>query len=134
MFENLDTSASALTAQRTRMNAIAANVAGMNVTHDADGKPNPYRRKFAIMAEGHPNDPDAPGVHIVSVEQDQSPFRKVLDWSHPDHDKDGYVKMPNIDLAIEMVDMMEASRAYEANISAMEVSKSMMNATLRLLA
>lgn len=134
MFETLDISASALAAQRTRMNTIANNVANINVTRDAQGRINPYRRKFAVFASGRPEDASRPGVRVTGIEQDMAPFRKVLDRNHPDRDADGYVNYPNVDMAVEMVNMMEASRAYEANITAMEVTKSMINASLRLMA
>ncbi len=134
MFDSLDISSSALLAQRVRMDTIAGNIANMNTTHDANGKPNPYRRRFAVFAPGRSDNPGAPGVRVEKVQQDSSPFRKVMDWSHPDHDANGYVSLPNIDMAIEMVNAMEASRAYEANITAMDVTKSMINSSLRLIA
>jgi flagellar basal-body rod protein FlgC len=71
---------------------------------------------------------------VQGIEQDQAPFRKVYDPGHADADKDGYVSYPNVDLAIEQVNMMEASRAYEANITMMDTLKAMINSTLRLLA
>ncbi len=134
MFTSLDISASALQAQRVRMDTIAQNVANINTTHDARGEPAPYRRRFAVFAPGHPNDPAGPGVPVRGIELDRSPFRKVYDPAHPDADADGNVHFPNIDLAIEVVNAMEASRAYEANVTAMEVTKAMINASLRLLA
>jgi len=133
MFDSLDTSASALLAQRQRMDTIANNIANINTTRDADNKPNPFRRRFVVFSPGQPGAPGTPGVHVKSIETDRGPFRKVLDWNNPDHDANGYVSHPNIDMAIEMVNAMDASRAYEANVTAMEVTKSMMNATLRLL-
>jgi flagellar basal-body rod protein FlgC len=66
--------------------------------------------------------------------QDTSPFRKAYEPGHPDADADGYVKYPNIDMAVEQVNALEASRAYEANITAMEVTKAMLNASLRIIA
>ncbi len=121
-------------AQRTRMDTIAGNVANMNTTHDANGNIAPYRKRFVLFSPGQAGNADAPGVRVSKVMQDKSDFRKVLDWSHPDHDAQGYVSYPNIDLAIEMVNAMEASRAYEANVTAMEVTKSMINSSLRLIA
>ena len=134
MFESLDISASALLAQRTRMDTIAANIANMNTTRNAQGQPVPYRRRFAVFASGQPDAPQKPGVSISKVAIDQSPFRKEYQPNHPDANKDGYVSYPNIDLAVEYVNALEASRAYEANVTAMEVSKAMLNASLRLLA
>ena|ERR1051325_7908013 len=132
MFDSLDISSSALKAQRVRLDTIAGNIANMQTTRNAAGKVEPYRRRFAVFAAGQ--DSGRPGVHVSRIEQDRSPFKRVYDPSHPDRQADGYVLYPNVDLAIETVNAMEASRAYEANVTAMEVTKSMMNASLRLLA
>jgi flagellar basal-body rod protein FlgC len=134
MFESLDISASALLAQRTRMDTIAGNIANMNTTRNARGEAIPYRRRFAVFATGRPEAPNKAGVSVSRIQIDQSPFRKEYQPNHPDANKDGYVSYPNIDLAVEYVNALEASRAYEANVTAMEVSKAMMNASLRLLA
>ena len=134
MFEALDISGSALLAQRVRMDTIAGNLANMNTTHDAAGRANPYRRRFVVLAPGQPGERGGAGVHVQAVEQDQGAFRKVLQPWHPDHDAQGYVKYPNIDMTTEMVNAMEASRAYEANVTTMEVTKSMISSSLRLIA
>jgi flagellar basal-body rod protein FlgC len=134
MFDTLDISASALLAQRTRMDTIANNVANMNTTRNDRGESIPYQRRFVVFTQGHPNNPSAPGVRVAGVELDQTAFRKEFDPGHRDAGPDGYVLKPNVDLAIEMVNMLEASRAYEANITMMETTKSMLNASLRLLA
>lgn len=134
MLDALDIPASALVAQRTRMDTIAANVANMDVTRNQTGQKIPYRRRFVVFAPGRADDPSRPGVHVKAIELDPSPFRRVYDPGHADADKDGYVSYPNVDLAIEQVNMLEASRAYEANITMMETLKAMINSTLRLLA
>jgi flagellar basal-body rod protein FlgC len=134
MFEALDMGASGLTAQRIRLDTIAGNIANINTTRDVNGQLNPYRRRFVVLSPGQADDPSKPGVHVQQIGLDQSPFLKRYEPGHPDADKDGYVKYPNIDLSIEYVNALEASRAYEANISMMETTKSMMNASLRLLA
>jgi flagellar basal-body rod protein FlgC len=135
MFDALDIPASALTAQRARMDTIAGNVANIDVTRNANGEKIPYRRRFVVFAPGRPGaEANQPGVRVQAIEQDQSPFRKIYDPGHADADKDGYVSFPNVDLAIEQVNMMEASRAYEANITMMDTLKAMINSTLRLLA
>jgi flagellar basal-body rod protein FlgC len=134
MFDALDISSSALQAQRTRLDTIAGNIANMNTTRDAQGRAAPYRRRFAVFSPGRAGDPAQPGVHVRKIEEDRSPFRRVFEPSHPDADAQGYVSYPNIDLAVEYVNALEASRAYEANVTAMEVSKAMMNASMRLLA
>ncbi len=137
MFETLDISASGLQAQRVRMDTIAANIANLNTTRDAEGRAIPYRRRFAVFASGlsaRGADAGKPGVHVGQIKQDQSPFQQRHQPGHPDADANGTVLYPNIDLSIEFVNALEASRAYEANVTTMEVTKNMMNATLRLLA
>jgi flagellar basal-body rod protein FlgC len=137
MFDTLDISASGLQAQRTRMDTIAANIANLNTTRDAAGRPIPYRRRFAVFSPnlaGRGPDAQKPGVHVGEIRQDDSPFQKRFQPGHPDAGPDGMVLYPNIDLSVEFVNALEASRAYEANVTTMDVTKSMMNATLRLLA
>ena len=139
MFGSLDISTSALVAQRTRLNVIAGNIANMHATRDANGRPNPYQRRVALLATGNPAaGPDAPGVHVQQVVKDPAPFRKVYDPSHPDAVQSGpdqgYVLYPNVDQATEMINALQAARAYEANVTVMEIGKSMAAASLRLLA
>ena len=134
MFDALDMGASGLMAQRTRLDTIAANIANANTTHDAAGKVNPYRRRFVMFAAGQPGEPSKPGVHVAGVRVDPSPLQRRFEPGHPDADAQGYVSYPNIDLAVEYVNALEASRAYEANVSMMEVTKAMINASLRLIA
>jgi flagellar basal-body rod protein FlgC len=133
MFDALDMGASGLMAQRARLDTIAANIANANTTHDATGKVNPYRRRFVVFAAGQPNRPAKAGVHVAGVQVDPSPLQRRFEPGHPDADAQGYVSYPNIDLAVEYVNALEASRAYEANVSMMEVSKAMINASLRLI-
>ena len=134
MFEALDIGASGLTAQRARLDVIAANMANVSTTHDASGKPNPYRRRFAVISSGAVDDHSKPGVHVEGVRQDPAPFLRKYDPTNQDAGPDGYVKLPNVDPTVEFVNAIEASRAYEANVSMMEVTKSMINASLRLIA
>jgi flagellar basal-body rod protein FlgC len=134
MFEILDMGASGLTAQRARMDTIAGNVANINTTLDAAGKPNPYRRRFVLFSPGQAGNPNKPGVHVQSIEQDPSPFPKRYEPGNPAADASGYVSYPNVDLSVEFVNALEASRAYEANVTMMDTAKSMFNSSLRLLA
>lgn len=134
MFGSLDISTSALVAQRTRLDVISGNLANQHSTHDAEGNYAPYERRVPIFAPGDPATGSAEGVHVREIQLDPSPPRMVHDPGHPDADADGYVGYPNIDPAIEMVNALEASRAYEANITATETTKSMINAAMRLLA
>ena len=135
MFGSLDTSASALVAQRTRLEAIAANLANMNSIYDADGNVNPFRRRITVLAPGDPATGSEHGVHVSKIMLDASPFRKEWDPGHPaDVDGDGYVEYPNIDPTTETINAIEAQRAYQANITAAEATKQMIQATLRLVA
>ncbi|MEX0744249.1 MAG: flagellar basal body rod protein FlgC [Phycisphaeraceae bacterium] len=134
MFGSLDVSTSAMVAQRTRLEVISANIANANSIYDADGNYSPFRRRMAIFAEGDPSTGRGEGVHVREIQLDDSEFRKELDPSHPHADEEGYVYYPNVDSTIERINALEASRAYEANITAAEATKTMMQSTLRLLA
>ena len=134
MFDILDMGASGLVAQRIRLDTIAGNIANMNTTHDAQGRVSPYRRRFVVFAPGQADDPSQPGVHVQSIQEDQSPFIRKYDPGNPDAGKDGYLELPNVDMTIEFVNALEASRAYEANVTMMETAKSMISSDLRLLA
>ena len=133
MLNILDMGATALTAQRTRMDTIASNVLNINTTENERGEAVPYRRRFVVLQPGAPEDPSKPGVHVASIDEDPSAFRVAYEPGHKDA-VDGYVRYPNVNLETEFVNMLEASRAYEANITMMETTKSMINASLRLLA
>lgn len=134
MFEILDTGASGLNAQRVRIDTIAENVANMNTTLGPHGEKAPFRRRLVQFAQGQAGDPSKPGVHVSSIDEDPSPFRQKYDPGNKYADKNGYVDYPNIDPAVEMVNMIDATRAYEANVTMMETAKSMFSSTLRLLA
>ncbi len=134
MFGALDISTSALVAQRTRMEVIAANLANMNSVEDADGNYAPFRRRIAVFRPGDPAAGIGRGVHVAAIEHDDGPLRLKHEPGHKHADADGYVEYPNIDPAMEMINALEASRAYEANITAAEATKSMLQASLRLLA
>ncbi len=134
MFGALDVSTSALVAQRTRMNVISANLANSNSIYDAKGNYNPYRRRIAVFAPGDPATGSDQGVHVREIMLDDSPLRRVYMPGHPEADADGYIFKPNIDPTMEMVNALEASRAYEANITAAEATKTMLRRSLSLLA
>ena len=135
MFDILDMGASGLTAKRIRMDTIAGNIANAKTTHNEFGEAIPYRRRFVVFAPGQAGDPSKPGVHVQEIGLDKSPFQTRYEPGHRDADPvTGMVKYPNVDPIIEHVNGLEASRAYEANITMMEVTKAMMNSTLRLIA
>lgn len=135
MFGTLDVSTSGLIAQRIRMDVIAGNIANAQATSRADGQPGPYKRRFAVFESN--DGAGGAGVHVPEVREDETPGKLVYEPWHPDAiasgPQRGYVEYPNVDPTTEMVDAMLASRAYEANITAIDVTKSMMTSTMRLL-
>lgn len=133
MFGALDVSTSGLIAQRIQMDLIAGNVANSQTTRRLDGRPGPFLRQVALVAAG--DGKGGAGVHVSRIVEDrQQKPRAVHDPGHVDADKDGYVYYPNVDMATEMINMMVASRAYEANITAIEATKSILNSSLRIIA
>ncbi len=133
MFGALDISTSGLVAQRTHLDAIAGNIANFQTTRRADGQPGPYLRQVALFSPGDGR--GGPGVHVASIVEDRiGQPRQVYDPSHPHADENGIVRFPNIDLSTEMINAMVAVRAYEANVTAIEATKSIMASTMRLLA
>jgi flagellar basal-body rod protein FlgC len=132
MIRALDISSSALTAQRARLDVIAGNIANADATRQADGTPGPYRRRFVTFASG--DGQGAAGVHVAGVEQDAAPFREKYDPGHPDADARGYVQLPNVSVTMEYVDALAASRAYEANAAMLNVTRNMVQQSIRLIA
>jgi len=133
MFGALDISTSGLVAQRTWLDTIAGNIANIQTTRRADGVAGPYLRRVALFAPGDGR--GGAGVHVEKVVEDtQGKPRLVKDPGHPDADANGIVAYPNIDPSTEMVNAMVAVRAYEANVTAIEATKSIINSTLRILA
>lgn len=137
MFSMLDASASALTAYRVRMDVISNNVANMHTTRDAQGRSIPYCRRIALFAQGAPGAADGQGVHVSQIIDDPAPARKVWEPDHPDALKagpdKGYVYYPNVSPEVEMVDMIAATRAYEANVTAYEAGKTILASAVRLI-
>ncbi|MBS0188810.1 MAG: flagellar basal body rod protein FlgC [Planctomycetes bacterium] len=142
MYGALDISTSGMMAQRARMAAIAANIANRSTILDDKGNVNPYRARHVMFAPGDPQaaTPEGRrlGVHVAAIELDKGEFNYRWDPTSPyaiqKGEKRGYVPEPNINPAIEQINAMEASRAYEANVVAAETTKQMMNQVLRLLA
>ncbi len=136
MLNSIDISTSGLIAQRQRMNTIAENLANMNTTRDAEGNLSPFHRRFvAFQQKQMGTSQEGRGIGVkVDVEIDsQTPPRLVYQPGHPDADKNGYVALPNINMVTEMVNALEASRAYEANIAAVNTTKQMGESTLEIL-
>jgi len=149
LFGSLDISASALSAERLRMDVTAENLANAQSTRTSNG--GPYRRKEVVQESNGDGFAGAlasaraagvggaggagpqGGVKVTGVVEDQTPNRLVYDPSHPDANAQGYVSMPNVNPVTEMVDLITASRSYEANVTAMQTSKQMFTKTLDLL-
>jgi len=130
MLPALAVTASGLTAERLRLDLVANNLANVNTTRTATG--GPYRRQIAVFAERlqtelqrDPTRPAGRGVRVAAVVEDAAPPQLVYDPSHPDADADGYVALPNINVVMEMVDMITATRAYEANVTVLNAAKAM---------
>ena len=128
VFQAMNISASGLSAERLRMDVVAGNIANQNTTRTENGEA--YRRKIAVFSEQYvnstaPSKTQVSGVRATEIIEDDSALQPVYDPTHPDADEEGYYYLPNVDVLNEMVDLMVASRAYEANVTAMNASKSM---------
>ncbi len=137
MLEGISATAIAVTglrAQRTRMNVIANNIANALTTRTPEG--GPFRRQIAIFRGEQLSprlNPDDFGVWVKEVVNDMSPFRTVYDPSHPDANSDGIVLYPNVNLAMEMINLVSAQRAYEANIDVILSGRSMRQKALEII-
>ncbi len=130
LFRALEISSSGLRAERTRMDVIASNIANANRT----GKPGigPYRRR-EVFLESVPFDRVLAGVKVSGVAEDPTPFESVHRPGHPDADADGRLLLPNVNVAFELVDMILATRTYEANLSASKAFREMAENALNIL-
>lgn len=137
-FNSLDISASGLTAQRLRLDTISNNIANANTTRTEEG--GPFQRERVVFQERNTTgsfsnylDQQKPaGVKVVEIEKDTAPFKALYDPTHPDADPSGYVMLPNVNIVTEMVDMISATRSYEANVTAINSAKSMMSKALEI--
>lgn len=149
MFDSLNISGSALSAQRLRMDVTSSNIANASSTRGkfVNGEWEPYRRKMVVMEPREKNfnqifqselnkksqsQTQLQGVRVTNIVEDQTPFKPVYDPTHPDANAEGYVMTPNVDLSKEMVDLLSASRAYEANVTAFNTGKSLMLKALEI--
>jgi len=144
LFDALNISASGLTAQRLRMDVTSANLANAQTTRTPEG--GAYRRQDVILREASGSDtfagslagamgPDsAPaGVEVAAIVDDTTPTRKVYEPTNPEADGQGYVEMPNVNPVSEMTDLIDASRSYQANVTAMQTTKTVFAKTIELL-
>ncbi|MBU6081030.1 flagellar basal body rod protein FlgC [Allobacillus halotolerans] len=148
MFDGINISGSALTANRFKMDVHADNIANQQTTRarlNEAGEWEPYRRKIVTQgakgeqfnqllhkAIGKQDISTGKGVSIHSVKEDPAPFEPVYNPNHPDANEEGYVMMPNVDPLKEMMGMMTASRAYEANVTALNASKGILMKSLEI--
>ncbi|MEI2702458.1 MAG: flagellar basal body rod protein FlgC [Baekduia sp.] len=143
LFDAINASSSALSAERLRMDVVAENLANAQTTRGADGEP--YKRKTVVLQQmqedgnsfagvlGKKLHSGATGVEVVGIASDSSPGKRVYDPGHPDADGEGYITLPNVNPVTEMVDLITAQRAYEANVTAMQTAKTMFTRTLDIL-
>lgn len=147
IFHSLNTSASALTTQRLRMDLVSSNMANAQTTRasiNEDGTYEPYRRKMLtvqpreksfqhyLQKSKRARSTVGSGVQAVRIIEDEEPFKLIYNPIHPDADEAGYVQMPNVDPLKEMVDLMSATRSYEANVTTMNASKNMLMKALEI--
>jgi len=136
MFSALDVSTSALVAQRTRLNAISSNIANMSTTRNENGESEAYQPRYVtFQTDTELTTPGGgSGVKIGSVEYSTEAPKSKYEPGHPDADENGYVNYPAINMTMEFVDALEATRAYEANIGVLEITKNLTEQTLRIIA
>jgi flagellar basal-body rod protein FlgC len=132
MFGAFSISGSGMRAERLRMDVVAENIANANTTRGANGQP--YRRKEVVLQQGGPSfDEVLGGVQVAGVVDDASAPRRVYDPGHPDADAQGFVTLPNVNPVTEMVDLITASRGYEANVQSMNAAKLMFTKALDII-
>lgn len=142
LFDAIEVAGSGLAAERLRMDVTAGNLANAQTTQGANGQP--YRRREVVLQEAQPgrtfdsvlasaSASPVNGVQVAGVIEDPSPPRRVYDPGHPDADAQGYVTLPNVNPVTEMVDLISASRSYEANVTSMQTAKTLFTKTLELL-
>lgn len=137
LFSMMDIGTTGVMAERMRMNVIANNIANANTTKAADGKP--YRRQVVVFTSEFQKELQGStrgaeklgGVKVKEIKTDKDPFKEMYIPGHPEANKDGIVLMPNIDTSNEMIDMMTASRSYEANLAIMRAAQKMINRTMQ---
>jgi flagellar basal-body rod protein FlgC len=147
LFNGLNISASGLTANRMRMDVVSSNIANANTTRAqlVNGEWAPYRRKSVELSQSgtspfahqlqsaiQKESANVSGVTVSRIREDQTPFNLSYDPTNPDADENGYVQLPNVDPIKEMVDLMSATRSYEANVTALNASKNMFMKALEI--
>ena len=142
LFDAIDVAGSGLAAERLRMDVVAGNLANAETTQGPNGQP--YRRREVVLQEAQPSGPSfgsvlasaaspVAGVQVAGIVEDPSPLRQVYDPGNPSANAQGYVRLPNVNPVTEMVDLISASRSFEANVTAMQAAKTNFTQTLGLL-
>lgn len=141
IFNSINVSASALNAEKTRIDIISKNIANAKITKSTGG--TPYRRQMVVFEENKKtlfqeqldkqmNNVNSGGVKVSKIVEDDAPFKLVYEPGHPDANESGYVEMPNVDTIKEMVDLISAQRAYDSNVTALNTSKAMLMKALEI--
>ena len=129
-FGGIRISASALSAERFRMDVISSNIANMRTTRTEEG--GAYVRKIAVFEENFDEKLGILGVKAVEIEDDESEMKLEYDPTHPDANEDGYVEYPNVDILVEKADLMTAQRAYESNVDSLNAQKNIFSKALEI--
>jgi flagellar basal-body rod protein FlgC len=127
---SLQISGSALTAERTRLDIISQNIANVHTTRGPDG--HAYHRRQVVFETLSGDQAPAGGVHVAAVTNSSTPMEQIYDPGNPDANAQGYVEMPNVNLVEEMVDLITATRAYEANVAVVNATKTLVSRALDL--
>lgn len=141
VFDSINISASALNAEKTRIDVITKNIANAKTTKTTGG--TPYRRQMVVLEENKKNlfkehldkqmnNINSGGVKVSKIAEDDAPFKLVYEPGHPQANAEGYVEMPNVDTVKEMVDLISAQRAYDSNVTALNTSKAMLMKALEI--
>ncbi len=138
VFSSMQINASGLTVERLKMDLISTNIANINTTRTDEG--GPYRRKTLLFEENlnlersrltNKIENKSQGVRVVGIEEDED-FKIIYEPDHPDADEDGYVNMPNVNMVDEMIALINTQRTYEANVTALNASKSILKKALEI--
>lgn len=130
-FPEMQIAASGLNAERARLEIIAGNIANVNTTKTAGG--DVFRRQLVqLVSAGSGEDGELPGVNVAGVVSDPSPLHQIYDPANPEADDKGFVAKPNVDVMLEMVDMLGATRSYQANVTAIQSAKEMIRHALEI--
>ena len=129
-FGGIRISASALSAERMKMDIISSNIANMRTTRTEEG--GAYRRKIAVVEENFDEKLGNLGVKVTSIEKDKTDMKLEYNPTHPDAREDGYVEYPNVDILVEKADLMTAQRAYESNVDTLNAQKNIISKALEI--